>query len=315
MSFESSEGEFSEEGYDSSGAYVSYIKPTPKALDSKDIYPGYTLIEVIGKGFFGSVWKARRLSDDKIIALKVVKINPNRPNMRKELEREVEILAKISRPVCQPFLVCFNDYKYIEDRDEYIIDMNLIEGKTLMEYAESVPDEKTRYRHLLLIMKDIVKAIEYLHKNGIIHNDIKPENIIIDEHLTPILVDFGVACLELAICPLQHNEETVSSLCCKGILGPIMYISPETLKNRGTYFTQSDIWSLGVTFYTSATLGGYPFEKTGKVKQLFKNIKSSEPTKLKTSNEILNYIVNRALDKNPTTRITIPEINEILEEI
>ena len=306
MNFDSSES------FDDLNHYMSYGTDPLYQSENTEIvasYPGYNIISLIGKGFFGEVWKAERLSDGEIIALKVVNTDPLNPKMLQALKREAKILNKISRPQCQPFLVCFNDYKYLPDQNKFIIDMTLIEGKTLVKYA-IILDEETRYKHLLLIMKDIIKALEYLHNNGIIHNDVKPENIIIDKHLTPILVDFGVACVDLSVCKLDKN---VTSKCCKGIMGPNMYISPETIK-RKVYYIESDIWSLGITFYIAAT-GKYPFNKGNNLEELFNNIKNDEPDKLNTSNEVLNYIVNRALDKNPVTRITIPEISKILSEL
>lgn len=276
---------------------------------SPNKYPGYKLISPIGKGYFGTVWKALRLVDDKIIALKTVKIPENDNIMLNNLLNEVKILTKISSPICQPFLVCFNDYMYLKDINEFIIDMNLIEGKNLLQYANTIFDINVKYRHLLLILKDIIKPIKYLHDNGIIHNDIKPDNIIIDDHLTPILVDFGVSCLDTQKCVLND----IITLCCTGVKGPNLYISPETLKTNA-YYTQSDIWSLGVTFYVAAT-GGYPFVVSKNVKELYYHIRNDPLEKLDTSNEMLNYIVNRALDKNSATRITLSEIAEILQNL
>lgn len=306
MNFDSSES------FEDINHYLSYGKDPVYPYNNTTIvssYPGYNIISLIGKGFFGEVWKAERLSDGEIIALKVVNTDPLNPRMLQLLKTEAKILNKISRPQCQPFLVCFNYYKYLPDQNKFIIDMTLIEGKTLVKYVNTL-DNETRYKHLLLIMKDIIKALKYLHNNGIIHNDVKPENIIIDKHLTPILVDFGVACIDSSTCKLGKN---VTSKCCKGIMGPNMYISPETLK-RNVYYIESDIWSLGITFYMVAA-GKYPFNKGNNVEELFKNIQNDDPNKLNTSNEVLNYIVNRALDKNPVTRITITEISKILNDI
>ena len=293
-----------------SGDYMDYSQFEEFAeTEETENYPGYRLIEKIGEGNFGRVWKAERLSDHKIVALKVVKIDPTKPNMLKNLEKEVNILTKISNPTCQPFLVCFNGYQYLEKYNEFIIDTDYIEGKTLLEFIKTVP-EKNKYRYLLLIMKDLVKAIAYLHNHDIIHNDIKPENIIITKNLTPVLIDMGVACSNLSTCNL--NSQGVS-LCCKYVSGPNMYVSPETLRTK-IYYTPSDIWSFGITFYIAAT-NRYPFKTSSNIKTLFQNIQTQPPATLMTSNEYLNYIVNRSLDKNPATRITVSEISEILNSI
>ena len=280
--------------------------PSDPSEPSEQIsYDGYSLVKILGQGYFGKVWKAIR-EDGKIIALKIIKINPDDPKKLNVLKKEVEILTKISLPKCQPFLVCFNGYKYLRDRHEFIIEMDLIKGKNLREYVNTITDNKIKYKHLLLIMKDLIKALKYLHDNGIIHNDVKPDNIMIDDNLTPILVDFGVSCSPNSICSVDGVEST----CCKNIYGPNLCISPETLNNKA-YFFQSDIWSLGITFYIVSTGGEYPFSFDN-IKSLYDNIKTTDPFKLKTSNNILNNIVNKCLIKNPVTRIKLTEISVIL---
>ena len=281
----------------------------PKQIGS---YPGYKLIKELGKGQFGKVYEAIREKDGKTVALKAVTIHPGDPSALTNLMREVSILSKISDPECQPFLACFHGYKYLEDQNIFLIDMDLVKGQNLLEYGKGVYSKEVLYKHLLLIMKDLIKALQYLHRNGIIHNDVKPDNIIIDNNLTPVLVDMGVACSNLTICQI---DETNSGLCCRGAMGPVMYVSPERIKTQAN-FPQSDIWSMGMTFYVVAT-GTYPFElgSTPTPGKLLRALKTQEPKKLHTSNEVLNYIVNRALDKTPTTRITLNEISQILDRI
>ncbi len=293
-------------GYGSVQSYGS--QPTEaEILAARPSYPGYELVEVIGRGFFGKVWKAVRLSDNKTVALKVIQISIDpKIDMLKNLQREVSILKKISTPRCQPFLVCFNSYQYLPDTNEFLIDMNLIVGKNLLEYSNSVSGD-IKYKHLLLIMKDITKALLYLHNNGIIHNDVKPDNILIDANKTPILVDFGVSCFDTSVCLLDNT----TAPCCKDVQGPNKYISPETIKTKA-YFTQSDIWSLGLTFYVVSS-GVYPFDIGTGIQELFDRI-LKDPVKLQTGNEVLDYIVNRSLDKNPVTRISLEEINKILDQ-
>ena len=292
-----------------------YIIPSQDRIDSYgdinvsdarsiiDDYEGYELIREIGSGNFGRVYRAKRLSDGNIIALKVINVRTD--TMLKDIYREVSILKKISDPVCQPFLVCFNRYKYLEDTGEFLIEMDMVEGKIMSDFIKDVPEDK-KYKYILLILKDIITAIIYLHRNNIIHNDIKPDNIIIDENLTPVLVDFGVACEDVSICSLDDENKK----CCKNIFGPKQYISPETLDTKA-YYKESDIWSLGVTLYVSAT-NDLPFDHDGRAKTLFNNIRNDYPKKLITSNNLLNYIVNSSLNKDPNTRITPEEIHRLL---
>ena len=295
--------------------YGSPVKPSETKL--KQLYPGYDLIKVIGSGFFGKVYEATRLSDNKSIALKVVRIDPNNPDSLEDLKREVTILSKISDPVCQPYLVCFLGYKYLEDQNVFLIEMNMVQGNTLSSFSNTYRGTQKFTKYLLLIMKDIIKAIQYLHQNNIIHNDIKPDNIIIDANLTPVLVDMGVACLDSNVCALdtpQGSDKTKK--CCLGVKGPNMYLSPETIATKGAYFKESDVWGLGLTFYVIVNRE-FPFDigPIASAKRMINAIRTEEPKKLRSGNEVLDHIVNRALDKNINTRITLAEISDILTDI
>lgn len=303
-----SSGELSSSSpYPIKGTYVAYLQ----ADDTEDIYPDYELIRILGRGHFGTVWEATRKSDEKTVALKVVQIDKRNPTAVQDLVREVSILSKVSDPSCKPYLACIYGYKYLPDSGEFLIEMELVEGKRLDLYVKSIHDRSTLYRHLLLIMKDIVKALQYLHSNGIVHNDVKPDNIIIDKDLTPVLVDFGASCDKLSLCKLSKEQ---SALCCRGVKGPNLYVSPETLKTKGGYFPESDVWSLGISFYNAAT-NEYPYDTSDTVRKLVQAIIKGDIKKLNTSNKTLNNIVNRSLDRDPTTRITLDEISAILENI
>src|SRR5207249_3713394 len=98
---------------------------------------------------------------------------------------------EISKPQCNPFLACYYNHFYSDDK-LYIVS-EFIDGVTLDVYCDNLFSQKEYsklYRHLLLIVKDIVTGLKLVHGKGIIHNDIKPQNIIIDKDLTPKLVDF-----------------------------------------------------------------------------------------------------------------------------
>ena len=302
----------------------------------------YQLKELLGKGFFGEVWKATR--DDTIVALKIINVTPDNVE---NIYREVEVLKRISEPRCQPFLVCYRDSIYLKDQQKFLIEMDLVVGRNIEKFIADTPDYK-RNKYLLLILKDIVTALSYLHSHGIIHNDVKPDNILITSELTPVLVDFGVSCFDTSWCALpslpssalsrssdlSDLSSSLSSLsfsslsvpslpsadnrklpCCTGIKGPYIYVSPETIKSEA-YYTQSDMWSLGVTCYKTIT-GSYPFDipTSGNIQSLFYNIRHQPLRKLITDSRTLNYIVNRCLDRNPLTRIKPNEISLILSSL
>ena len=166
---------------------------------------------------------------------------------------------------------------------------------------------------MLLITKDIVTGLKLVHSKGIIHNDIKPENIIIDSNKTPKLVDFGVVCKTNQCSIGDISDITVE--CCKGFTGTLYYLSPETITNHVRYLS-SDVWSLGISLYNSATGGKYPFDYGNKnLRTIFSSIASQNPKLLKVRNTKLNTIVNKALVKDPFNRITLSEIYDILQDM
>lgn len=262
----------------------------------------YYLDQQLGKGYFGEVWKAKKLilGQDETVALKIINVNQE---TIENVQREVEILKRISEPRCQPFLVCYRSSQYLKDQNRFLIEMDLVVGKNLERFIKETP-ENLRAKYLLLIVKDIVTALQYLHSNEISHNDIKPDNILITPTLKPVLVDFGVSCFSISLCFDKIK-------CCYGIKGPNLYVSPETIKTNA-YYPQSDMWSLGVTCYHVIT-GSYPFDvPIENVKVLFDNIVKQPLKKLSTHDRTLNYIVNRCLDKNLLSRIKPDEISIIL---
>lgn len=283
--------------------YTSPYKPTLR-------FKGYDLIKELGRGKFGIVWKAIRESDGELIALKGVDIVNDKS--KELLDREIKTLQRISKPTCHPYLVCYLGSHFDYNSNMMLIEMKLVEGKNIIDSTVNLSDEE-RYRYLLLVVKDIIEGIDYLHSNGIIHNDVKPDNIIVTPRpeLRPVLVDFGVACFSsLDLC----TNDGFPVPCCTEKEGPYQYISPETVK-YGVRYPQSDIWSLGIALYVTA-INSYPFNVKFKSSNgIFRAIASQQPEKLMTTNHLLNLIVNGCLDKNPFTRITVKEIRELLENL
>ena len=270
----------------------------------------YEIIERLGEGAQGTVWKVIRRSDKKIIALKILSVHDEKSvEMAKN---ELDKLHALATPECHPNIVCYYGYVYDADKNNFLVEMEYIEGEDLDDYAKKLRDNKEYdklYNHLLLIVKDLIKGLMYAHEKGILHNDMKPGNIRIDTSLTPKLVDFGIACYAHDSCKLGSG----SSPCCKGFGGTPAFASPEMYSSE-TRYPQSDIWSLGMSLYQSAT-GELPYDidDPKNLRELFQNIQDEEPKELHTTNPLLDRIVNESLVKDPAKRITASEINELLK--
>jgi len=261
----------------------------------------YTYLQELGKGAFGSVWKV--MKDGKIIALKKIQLQDDK--MRTIALKEVELLKKISNP-CIPSLTCFYDY-HIEGNTLFI-EMEYIEGETLLNFSKKYRGNSSLYKYLLAITKDLVQGIQYLHKNGIIHRDIKPENIMIDKNNQPKLIDIGIGC-KIGENNCKYKSEKIE--CCLGRAGTPLFMAPETLFNNVSYFA-SDIFSLGATLYFSATGANIYSPKPKTIQELTDILKFGKLQKLETDNIQLNRLVNDMLDKSVENRITSEEIEDYL---
>jgi len=269
----------------------------------------YEIIKKIGSGAFGTVYQARRNSDNKLIALKVINIPKGKENLVDISYKEVEYLKKLSDPTCNPFTICYYDSYYNSDSNQFFIEMEYIDGTDMFDFvmrAKSGNYVKLYHYLLLLIAKDLAIGLKYIHSKDLIHNDIKLENIMIDEEYTPRIIDFGLACH-------TRSKENLGKYCVN-TGGTPWYLSPEYFESN-IRTPASDMWALGVTLYTAVT-GEYPYEvESGDIQELFSKIINTEPPKLNTSNEQINDIVNGLLNKNPNQRYTADDLIRKLEII
>ena len=272
--------------------------------------PKYEKIKRVGSGAQGEVWKAIRDSPRRTVALKIINVPQEETQMNQLLE-ELKNIKKMAIPNCHPNVVCYYDYSI--DDDILYIETEYIEGEDLHDYTKRLRERneyEKLYRHLLAITKDLVEGLKYIHSKGVLHNDIKPGNIMVETStLTPKFVDFGISCSATSVCRLGSGKAP----CCGGISGTPTFASPEMYKDEKRY-PVSDIWSLGMTLYESAT-GSYPYNYTSSdpnLREAMQNIVDVDPKELNTSNQLLNTIVNRSLVRDPAERITAQEISDLI---
>ncbi len=259
----------------------------------------YELVYILGEGAFGTVYQAIRKSDSKTIALKVMKIplsdksdKSDIESVIKDLKNEVDILKKLSEPKCTPFIICYYDSYYDEDNNTFLIEMELIEGLNMLEFVSQEKNKDRLYYYLLLIARDVSLGLDYIHKNNIIHNDIKLENIMIqDNTYIPKIIDFGLSCFS-------------KGGSCIYPFGSYNYIAPE-FGFDGIKLVASDMWSLGVSLYTGAILK-FPFENNNEIQ--------NKKVVLDTTNKLLNDVVNGLLIKDPTKRLSGKDVVSMIDK-
>ena len=169
--------------------------------------------------------------------------------------------------------------------------MEYVKGKTLLQYANTnspLPEQEIRS-----IFGQLILAIDFLHKNRVLHRDLKCENVLIDKNQNIRLIDLSFSC---------QNSILHSTFC-----GSPGYVAPEII-NRKLYGESVDIWSLGIILY-AITYGNLPFENQN-ISMLFKMIISEEPSyphDLRVSDDLID-LIKKMLIKNPNDRITIEGI-------
>ncbi len=200
----------------------------------------YEIQEIIGAGGMAVVYKATDHRLNRFVAVKILRDELARDGeFRSRFQTEAQAVAMLSHPN----IVSVYDVSH-SDNVEYIV-MELIEGVTLMQYMQK--KGALGWKEALHFSVQITKALEHAHDKGIVHRDIKPQNIMILRDGTIKVADFGIAALESA--QEQRSEQTV---------GSVHYIAPEQARGEQPD-TRSDIYSLGVVMYEMLT-GQMPYD-------------------------------------------------------
>ncbi len=261
-------------------------------MDSFEKYVGqvfdkrYRIIKVIGIGGMAVVFEAADLLMRRNVAVKMLKDDINKDVQSvKRFINESKAVAMLSHPN----IVNIYDVSVKEDL-KYIV-MELVEGVTLKNYI--LKKGTLPYSEIISITEQILLALEHAHQKGIVHRDIKPQNIMMLKNGSIKVADFGIAKLP--------NAETVTMT--DKAIGTVFYISPEQASGK-TIDRRSDIYSLGVTMYEMAT-GKLPFVADSPVTVALMQVKNrpKPPRELNSSLPIgLEQIIIGAMEKNPDNR-------------
>ncbi len=226
---------------------------------------GYELIEKLGEGGMGRVYRVRDLSLDKEFAIKILQQDLSKDaSALKRFNQEIDAAAALSHAN----LISIYKHGTTDNGEPYLV-MDYLEGPSLAELIEKGTDFAGNANRLLDIFIQICEALAHAHENGVIHRDIKPSNIIItkaaDGKELVKIVDFGIARVIEA-----SNRETHNLTQTGEVFGSPHYMSPEQC--LGLMLTQhSDIYSLGCTLYEAIT-GSPPFAGANPIQLVVKHI-------------------------------------------
>ncbi len=245
----------------------------------------YKILDHLGTGGMATVWLGYDTILDRKVAIKTFKIDANDEGAVKRFNREAKAVTSLSHPN----IVSIYDVE--NEGDFYYLILEYVEGMTLKDYM--IKNPRIPIETIVHIAKQIAAGLSHAHQNGIIHRDIKPQNILMDENLTCKITDFGIA--------RAYGDTTLTQT--NQMLGTVYYLSPE--QARGNVATaQSDIYSLGILIFEMIT-GQIPFKGESAVAIALKHLQEELPEIDKYRENVpqsVKNIVLQATMKNPNER-------------
>ena len=266
---------------------------------NKIICNRYKILDHLGTGGMATVWLGYDTILDRQVAIKTFKIDANDEDAVKRFNREAKAVTSLSHPN----IVSIYD---VENEGEfYYLILEYVEGMTLKDYM--IKNPRMPIETIVHIAKQIAAGLSHAHQNGIIHRDIKPQNILMKENLTCKITDFGIA--------RAYGDTTLTQT--NQMLGTVYYLSPE--QARGNVATaQSDIYSLGILIFEMIT-GQIPFKGETAVAIALKHLQEELPDIDKYRENVpqsVKNIVLQATMKNPNERyISSKELFEDLSTV
>jgi serine/threonine protein kinase/WD40 repeat protein len=269
----------------------------PSALNPQSSAPprcfgDYELLEKIAHGGMGVVWKARQVSLNRIVAVKMMLAGPwAGPDFVRRFRTETEAAASLQHPN----IVAIHEVG--EQDGQPFFSMDYVEGRNL---AELVRDQPLPARRAAAYLQTIAEAVEYAHRHGVLHRDLKPSNILIDPSDQPRITDFGLAkrfVVPIAgATPLAESQRsdrveaqppetaTASDVTLSGqVLGSPNYLSPEQAEGRQKEIgPASDVYALGAVLYHLLT--GRPPIQAETLTDILKQVAEADPVPLRLLN-------------------------------
>jgi serine/threonine protein kinase len=247
--------------------------PDPARL--AEYFPQLEILELLGQGGMGAVYKARQPGLDRLVALKILPLQAGSdPGFAERFNREARALAKLSHPN----IVAVYDFGQTHGL-HYLI-MEYVDGPNLRQIERA---NKLSTRQALQIIPQICAALQFAHDEGVVHRDVKPENVLLDKRGRVKIADFGLARI------LGREQKDLRLTGARDVVGTPHYMAPEQVEHPQEVDHRADIYSLGVVFYEMLT-GELPIGKFA-------------PPSQKVQVDVrLDEVVLHTLEKEPSRR-------------
>jgi tRNA A-37 threonylcarbamoyl transferase component Bud32 len=251
-------------------------------------FGGYELLEELGRGGMGVVYKARQKSLGRVVALKMI-LPTQLPTEQAVLRFQAE--ARAAARLRHPNVVAVHEVGELHGQPYFTMDY--VEGRELGAVAAGQPMEP---RAAARLMAQVAGAVEHLHQHGIVHRDLKPSNILVDQEGHPYVTDFG-----LALACGGDSQLTQSGM----IVGTPSYMAPEQAAGRRQAVGPgADVYSLGAILYELAT-GRPPFDEPTPLETLVQVLEGEPPAPRTLNRHLprdLELVILRCLEKRPEAR-------------
>jgi hypothetical protein len=238
-----------------------------------DLIPDHEILGLIGRGGMGAVYRARHRRLDRLVALKVLPLAGAAAGRAERFAVEAQALARLHHP----HIVAVHDAGHAGDL--CWLSMELVEGTTL---RQELARRRLDPAEALALVQQVCAALQYAHDHGVVHRDIKPDNILIDRHGQALIADFGLARLAGGDADARLTRDGM-------VVGTPHYMAPEQVERPLAVDHRADLYSLGVVLYEMLTgelpLGRFPM-----------------PSQRVEVDVRLDAVVLRALEKSPERR-------------
>ncbi|MGW7274190.1 serine/threonine-protein kinase [Streptomyces sp. NPDC054864] len=257
----------------------------------------YRLLSKLGHGGMGTVWRAKDETVDREVAVKEPRIPDHLPereraNVFERMRREARAAARLDHPA----VVNVHDVA-VEDGQPWIV-MELVQGRSL---GAALQEGTLGARDAARIGLEVLGALDAAHQAGILHRDVKPDNVMLGQHDRVVLTDFGIAQIE--------GETNLTDT--GGFVGSPEFIAPERVLGQRPG-PASDLWSLGVVLYAT-TEGVSPFRRNNTPATL-QSVLNATPAAPASASGPLAQAINGLLAKDPSQRPRAAQVRALLEE-
>ncbi|XP_074568159.1 CBL-interacting protein kinase 23-like isoform X1 [Curcuma longa] len=252
----------------------------------------YELGRTLGEGTFAKVKFAKNVETGEGVAIKILdKEKILRHRMVGQIKREISTMKLVRHPNV------IRMYEVMASKTKIYIVMEFVTGGEL--FSKIARNGKLKEDEARKYFQQLINAVDYCHSRGVFHRDLKPENLLLDANGTLKITDFGLSAL-----PQQVHEDGKLYTTC----GTPNYVAPEVVKHKGYDGAKADLWSCGVILYILMA-GFLPFEDSN-LMSLYKKIFKADFSCPPWFSTNAKKLIQRILDPDPLTRITIQQVIE-----